>query len=329
MSEMYNVYHQEIPDFLQEILKTPPMQRLKDIGVECGCRYTGFPVFSKYTMYSRFDHSLGVAMILWHFTKDKKQTLSGLFHDIATPAFSHTIDFLHGDHIKQEYTEAKTRSIIENSPDIQKFLKTQNICVDEICDPAAYPLADNSLPHICADRLDVTFGNLLHYQIADINLLKTYYHDLTVLKNEKNEPEIGFIHTTYAITFARLSMQPYNIYISNETRWSMQAIALVLRRGLDTGVLTQQDLWTTEPEVIEKLQKNPDCARRLKEIASTKTLKVTKKPINAKSMQIPSKKRYIDPLTSSGSRVSELDGLFAKQKENLLNKDFSVWLTAD
>ena len=44
--------------------------------------------------YSSLDHSIAVALIIWHFTKDKKQTLSGLFHDIATPVFKHSIDFM-------------------------------------------------------------------------------------------------------------------------------------------------------------------------------------------------------------------------------------------
>ena len=44
--------------------------------------------------YSSLEHSIAVALIIWHFTKDKKQTLSGLFHDIATPVFKHSIDFM-------------------------------------------------------------------------------------------------------------------------------------------------------------------------------------------------------------------------------------------
>lgn len=47
-----------------------------------------------------------------------KQTLAGLFHDIATPVFKHCIDFMNGDSETQESTEEKTSDIIRNSSKI-------------------------------------------------------------------------------------------------------------------------------------------------------------------------------------------------------------------
>ena len=41
----------------------------------------------------------------YKLTKDKKATLAGLFHDIATPSFKHCVDFLNGDYMTQESTE--------------------------------------------------------------------------------------------------------------------------------------------------------------------------------------------------------------------------------
>ena len=43
--------------------------------------------------YSILEHSVGVALITWHFTRDKKQTLAALFHDISSPAFKHWPNF--------------------------------------------------------------------------------------------------------------------------------------------------------------------------------------------------------------------------------------------
>ena len=65
--------------------------------------------------YSNLEHSIGVALIVWNFTKDKKQTLAGLFHDISTPVFKHCIDFLNGDYETQESTEELTTYMIKNS----------------------------------------------------------------------------------------------------------------------------------------------------------------------------------------------------------------------
>ena len=94
------------------------MQKQQYISVTCGKIYS--KLFD-YDDYSSLDHSIAVALIIWNFTHDKKQTLSGLFHDIATPAFKHCVDFLNGDYMNQESTEELTKTLIEESKDIMKL----------------------------------------------------------------------------------------------------------------------------------------------------------------------------------------------------------------
>lgn len=71
------------------------MLKQSKISVSCGTIYSKM---YKQMWYSSLDHSIAVALIIWHFTKDRKQTLSGLFHDIATPVFKHSIDFMNKDY---------------------------------------------------------------------------------------------------------------------------------------------------------------------------------------------------------------------------------------
>ena len=66
----------------------------------CGTDYTH--IFNNKFFYSNLEHSIGVALIVWHFTKNKKQTLAGLFHDISTPVFKYCIDFMNGDKVKED-----------------------------------------------------------------------------------------------------------------------------------------------------------------------------------------------------------------------------------
>lgn len=96
MTENWSLYHPEIPEFLCRLAETPPMARLRQVGMNCGCEYTSFPHFAGWAPYSRFDHSVGVGLIVWHFTGDLRQSAAGLLHDAATPAFAHVVDFLHG-----------------------------------------------------------------------------------------------------------------------------------------------------------------------------------------------------------------------------------------
>ena len=91
--------------------------------MNCGVEYTNFPFFQNIIPYSRYEHSIGVSLIVYHFTHDKKQTVAGLLHDIATPVFAHTIDFYHQDHLKQESTEFDTKKIIEQDQLLVSLLK--------------------------------------------------------------------------------------------------------------------------------------------------------------------------------------------------------------
>ena len=136
-----SIYHHEIPEFLVQFANTPAMLRLKQVGMHCGCEYTSFPIFKRLERYSRYDHSIGVALIIYHFTKDIKQSLAGLFHDIATPSFSHVIDFLNNDHLTQESTEDGTKEIIEQDTQIQELLQLYQLTTEDVCDYHIYLLS--------------------------------------------------------------------------------------------------------------------------------------------------------------------------------------------
>ncbi len=82
---------EDFPEFLRPYLELPLLTRLKGIGLLCGTDWTR--LYRNRFYYSRFDHSVGVALIIWHFTHDKAQTLAGHLHDVSTPVFSLVSDF--------------------------------------------------------------------------------------------------------------------------------------------------------------------------------------------------------------------------------------------
>ena len=84
-----------LPDVLEEVWNAPELIRLDEVGMHCGCEYTSFDLFTGLKKYSRREHSYGVLSIVYHFSRDIPSSLAAAFHDIATPCFSHVIDFLH------------------------------------------------------------------------------------------------------------------------------------------------------------------------------------------------------------------------------------------
>ena len=170
------------PVWLNDYINTKELLSQQYISVTCGAIYSD--LFESNFFFSSLDHSIAVALIIWHFTHDKKQTLSGLFHDIATPAFKHCVDFLDGDYMTQESTENLTTEIIKNSEEIMNFLKRDNIQINEIDNYHIYPIADNATPQLSADRLEYSLSNgLLTYKLVDIDKIKEMYNDVYIQKD--------------------------------------------------------------------------------------------------------------------------------------------------
>ncbi|MBP5250882.1 MAG: hypothetical protein J6Z17_00540, partial [Treponema sp.] len=90
-SAYYKILCGEFPSFLNEYISIPLLQRLSGVSLLCGTDWT--KLFKNRFKYSRLDHSIGCALIVWNFTHDKKQTIAALLHDVSTPAFSHVVDF--------------------------------------------------------------------------------------------------------------------------------------------------------------------------------------------------------------------------------------------
>lgn len=328
--QLNKFYHNSIPDFILELSQTPPMQRLRDVGMNCGCEYTGFSVFQCCEPYHRYEHSLGVALIVWHFTGSRTQAVSGLFHDIATPAFAHTVDFMNGDYVTQESTEEGTEQIIRNSPEIVALLERYGLCVEEVSDYHCYPIADNDTPRLSADRLEYTLANAVNYGFAAADEVRALYQDLTVTENEEHQPELAFCTAECGLGFAALALKNAHIYTADEDRYSMQRLAEVLRLAVNHGVLTLPDLYRTETEVIQTLLSHEETASVWKQFRSMEKLLRAEAPTDdGRWVRVDAKKRYIDPLIVGKGRASDVSEELREQITAYQKESFSLWLKAD
>ena len=309
--DLSHIYHPEIPDFLREAACAPIVQRLKGVGMNCGCEYTAFPEFSRWRSYSRYDHSLGAGLITWHFTADPRQALAALLHDVATPVFSHVVDFLRNDHEKQESTETGTRERILGSPEILAVCRKYRIDPEDITDYHRYPIADNDSPQLSADRLEYTLGNIVNFGFGTGETVKTYYENLVA-----TDRELVFREESIACAFAKDALKCSRVYVSDADRYSMQRLADLLAQAVRSGVLCPDELYLQEADVLRKLV---DSSLKESWEAFCRIRAVTR---SREGLVIPAKKRYIDPCTLSGLRASRLDGTFAAELAEFLAWDF-------
>lgn len=328
-----DLYASDLPRALRAMAESKAMQRLALVGMHCGCEYTAYPVYARAAApYSRLTHSRGVAAIVWHFTHALDQAAAGLMHDIATPAFAHAVDFLNGDHLRQESTEDRTRAMIAASDELMAILAENGLSLDAVADYHRYPIADNDSPRLSADRLEYTLGNAHLVFRCPEETIKAIYDDLFIGENEDGESELCFAHAPQADAFTRLALQQSRWFVSDEDRFSMQALADLLQEAQRRGVLTMDNLYRDEPHVIRLLLSNPVIAahwRDYRRIRGTKSGKTH--PEDVYAVKVRAKKRSIDPLvqTEDGlKRFTAISSDYAAQLAAFRADDFDRWVWA-
>ncbi len=318
IKKYFHLLSPEYPEWLNDYINTKELLSQKYISVTCGTIYSN--LFETDFFFSSLDHSIAVALIVWNFTHDKKQTIAGLLHDIATPVFKHCVDFLNGDYMMQETTEDLTTSIIKNSKEIMSLLKRDNIKLEEVCDYHIYPIADNDTPKLSADRLEYSLSNaLLTYNLLDYENVEEIYNDIEVQTNEERISELGFKTKKIARNFVKITTRLSIIYREDRTRYSMQFIADILKKLNEDNKISKSDLYRLkESDIISIIESS-----KYNEIFSiwknAKKVKISKeRPYNVYYVNHGSKIRYIDPLIN-GKRISNE----CKMAKNMIDKNLS------
>ena len=253
IKKYHKILSPDYPDFLDKYLALPILSRLKGVGLLCGTDWT--KLYKNRFYYSRLDHSIGVALIIWHFTHDKAQTLSGLFHDASTPVFSHVSDFRKGDALTQTATESDNERLLKNDSALGALLAQDSFSVEQICDYHIYPVADNEIPQLSADRLEYMFPSGMALDGTwDLASIERAYNDITVLKNEDGLDELGFKTLEIAEDYCRRFCMIGHILQLNENKLTLHMLGQIMNMAVEQAVLNEDDFMNkSEREIMDKL----------------------------------------------------------------------------
>lgn len=292
----------EIPSWLKKYLTLPSLLRLKDIGYFCGMDYASIDVYDFNIYVSRFDHSLSVALMTWNFSNNFASTLAALFHDIATPCFSHAIDYMNGDFETQESTEEKTREMLLNDKVLIEYLNADNLNIEDIIDFKSYSIVDNDRPKLCSDRLDgIILTSLVWTKSLTIAEAREIVLDTSVYYNEEQKLEIGFKHKNIAQKIIKLNDQINAFCHSNFDTYMMLLLAKMTKYCLNKNLFTYNDLFImNESEILDIMQKEAQIDKNLENMYNDfTTIKIGDIP-TIKQPKI--KNRIINPLVG-GKRL--------------------------
>jgi hypothetical protein len=288
-----NLHIEEL--IILELLKSRPMLRLKGISQ--------FGVPDKYHYikgFSRYEHSVGVMVLLRKLGATLEEQVAGLLHDISHTTFSHTIDWVLGDH-KNENFQDDRHLILVNDPELREILIGNNLDPKRVFNLEKFRLLDAEIPDLCADRIDYAFRQL------DLKTIQKCLKSLKVV-----DGRIVFSNKKTALLFAEnflvLQTKHWGGFES-VSRW--HALADILKIGLKTKTIRLTDFDEDDNFVMKKLESSANkTIRRRLELLSRKSLSGL-----PKSGEIEYKKfRYVDPeFISKGSlkRLSQTDPKFA------------------
>ena len=237
------------PDFIDKYLKTKTMNRLKYVTQFCGSDYT--KLYSPLFLYTRFDHSLVVAHMTWHFTHDKKETIAALLHDVGTPCFAHCIDYVFGDYINQESSEISIADMIEKDKEILKYLEEDGLTINDFATYSNYHILENKSPKLCTDRLDgVLHTCYIWLHTNSLEQIKEVYDNIIVLENEDNNKEIGFKSVDVAEKFVLMVYTYAKELQGNKDKYIMKYISEIVKLAFKRNLISLEDLYTKKEEDI-------------------------------------------------------------------------------
>ncbi|MGE5327857.1 MAG: hypothetical protein ACM3KH_00830, partial [Thiobacillus sp.] len=239
-----------------------------------------------------------------------EEQIAGLLHDVSQFSFSHIVDwvFADGSNGNESYHDS-LHDLYISSTSLPAILARYGYDTPRISDEGFFPILENDLPDLCADRIDYSLREL-HYN-GHPEVGPTALGGLA-LKSGK----IVFVDMSSAKVFAEGYMSLQRDSWGNTKGVASYAIlSSAFKRAVGLGAVEHDDFWLkSEDELIEVIKGCnddyiTDCLERLKrgDYSEKRGEKVYKKF------------RYVDPFVevSAGGlkRLSDIDNEYALMLE--------------
>jgi uncharacterized protein len=290
-------------EVLIELIKSKPVQRLKGIQ-QAGVVYKVLP----YKEISRYEHSVGTMLLIRKLGGSLEEQIAGLLHDVPHTAFSHAIDFVFRND-KHDYHEKFHEKIIKES-EIPLILKKYDFDVERIIDEKNFLLLERNSPDLCADRVDYSLREFVARDGMN-DRIKGYIDSLTVKDNE-----IVFDSGEKAKDFSVDFLYVVQDWGSPLQLVIVELIAEAVKIGLDEGILTDKDLFDTDENVLNKLEKSGnDTIKKKLDLLNPKLEAV--EDIENHDYCSKEKARFVDPHFIVGNGLKRVSEEFPEFKKEL------------
>ena len=240
---VYGNFEIEEPVIL-ELINSKTVQRLKDID-QAGYFEPHFPG----TAHSRFEHSIGVYLLLKMYGTPLEEQIAGLIHDVSHSAFSHCIDYVldAGSEKEHNHQDNVFDEFVRKS-EIPGILKKYSLDLEYILDDKNFPLKEKDLPDLCADRIDYSFRTAIVFREIEDG---KYFIDNLLAENGQWIFKDFESAEKYAKLFLKLNI---DYYAGLPSAVMFRTVGDYLRYALSKNYISETDLYTTDKIVLGKIE---------------------------------------------------------------------------
>lgn len=267
---------------LVNLINSKPLQRLKRIE-QYGIPKELYPVPG----FSRYDHSMGVMLLLQKLRANVEEQVAGLLHDVSHTAFSHVVDWVVGGQAKEDYQDKNHKNVIYKS-EIPKILSNFGFDTKKVIDIEKYPLLEREIPDLCVDRVDYALREFYYW--ANQKIVKLCVNNLMVF-NKK----LVFASKEPAEAFGRSYLKCQTKHWGGvETVLRYHLFSQVLKTAIEENIISMDDFHKDDNYIMKKLRinKNPQIKKLLKVLSSKLNFEFTKQN---PQLSLKKKFRYVDP----------------------------------
>lgn len=244
----------EMPQLFADLLQTSALRRLE------GIHHSGaiFLVNAELS-HNRLSHSIGVMLLIRILGGTELEQIAGLLHDLSHTAFSHVGDYVF-DNKEEDYHEQQFEAVLLNS-EIPAVLEKYGYTPAQLLN-GTFPILEQPLPLLCADRLDYTLRDAMHAKIITRQHARSFLssiilqHGRMVVKSGEGADWINHI-------FKRLNKEVFNasLYV-----YANQQLAMLIRDFLEKGRISAADLMKDDIFLLNKIRSSSDGYEAIKAI---------------------------------------------------------------
>jgi len=291
-----------------DLINSPSLERLKGID-QAGYFEPHFPESSR----TRFEHSVGVYLLLKKYSAPIEEQIAGLIHDVSHTVFSHCADYAldAGSEKKHDHQDNIFVDFVKKT-EIPAIIKKHNFDPDYILDEENFPLKEKKLPDLCADRIDYSLRDAMFFMNMRKAEIKDFLNNLEaedqnwVFKNFESARK-------YADLFIMLNVYYYS---SLQSAVMLKTVGDYLRHGLLKGYIAEKDLHTTDKEILLKLSQYHDEDKQLKLFSDRMNLKIDyHNDPQDYTVHVFCKSRVVDPLCKYEGKIKRVSDIDKKWKE--------------